>query len=217
MRVLYGRLSPHMRLSPATSPPYLRLRVWSHSRDRLGHHSLSMNLVPNRGAPSFYLPSFFTRRESQVALDFDPPHACRATQVPFRRMLIFFFPFGLVDRFLHLYFFMALVVSTDYPILDVNWQPLSFGLLPSGGISSPTTPEVFQFEAATSLPDHRGCRYLDDFLYTVLIVKGPTWGPSHRLLRACSLAINGNSGYLGASFWRECGWSFGFGLPSIHR
>jgi len=32
-----------------------------------------MNLVPNRGAPSFYLPGYFTRRESQVALDFDPP------------------------------------------------------------------------------------------------------------------------------------------------
>jgi len=52
-----------------------------------------MNLVPNRGAPRFYLPGFVTRRESQVALDFDPPHACRATQVPFRRMVIFFFPF----------------------------------------------------------------------------------------------------------------------------
>ena len=61
-----------------------------------------MNLVPNRGAPSFYLPGFFTRRESQVALDFDPPHACRATQVLFRRMVIFFFPFSLFDRVLPL-------------------------------------------------------------------------------------------------------------------
>jgi len=94
-----------MRLSPVTSPPYLRLRVWSHSQDPLGHHSSGMNLVPNRGAPSFYLPGLFTRRESQVALDFDPPHACRATQVPFRRMVIFFFPFSLFDRFLHLSFF----------------------------------------------------------------------------------------------------------------
>jgi len=59
-----------------------------------------MNLVPNRGAPSFYLPGVFTWRESQVALDFDPPQACRATQVPFRRMVIFFFPFSLVDRLL---------------------------------------------------------------------------------------------------------------------
>jgi len=58
---------------------------------------------------------------------------------------------------------MALVMSTDYPILDVNWQPLSFGLLPSRGISSPTTPQVFRFEAVTSLPDHRRCLYLDDF------------------------------------------------------
>jgi len=82
--VLYRRLSPHLRLSPATSPPYTRLRVWSHSRDPLGHHSLGMNLVPNRSAPSFSLPGFFTPRESQVAPDFDPPHACRATQVPFR-------------------------------------------------------------------------------------------------------------------------------------
>jgi len=44
-------------------------------------------------------------------------------------MVIFFFPFSLFDRFLHLSFFMAPVVSTDYPILDVNWQPQSFGLL----------------------------------------------------------------------------------------
>jgi len=55
------------------------------------------------------------------------------------------------------------MVSTDYPILDVNWQPLSWGLLPSGGISSPTTPQVFRFEAAISLPAHRSCRYVDDF------------------------------------------------------
>jgi len=60
-----------------------------------------MNLVPNRGAPSFYLPGVFTRRESQVALDFDPAHARRATQAPFRRMVIFIFTFSLVDRFLH--------------------------------------------------------------------------------------------------------------------
>jgi len=59
-----------------------------------------MHLVPNRGAPSFYLPGVFTRRESQVALDVDPPHACRATQDPFRRMVVVFFPFSLVDRFL---------------------------------------------------------------------------------------------------------------------
>jgi len=111
------------------SPPYLRRRVWSHSRDCLRCHSSGMNLVPNRGAPSFYLPGYFSRRESQVTLDFDPPHACRATPVAFRRMVIFFLPFSLVDRFLHLLFFMAPVVSTDYPILDVNWQPGSFGLL----------------------------------------------------------------------------------------
>jgi len=72
--LLYRRLSPHLRLSPATSPPYLCLRVWSHARDTLRHHSSGMNLVPNRGAPSFYLRGFFTRRESQVALDFDSPH-----------------------------------------------------------------------------------------------------------------------------------------------
>ena len=70
---LYDRLSPHVRLSPVTNPPYLRLRVWSHSRDPLGHHSSGMNLVPNRDAPSFYLPGCFTGRESQVALDFDAP------------------------------------------------------------------------------------------------------------------------------------------------
>jgi len=32
-----------------------------------------MNLVHNRGAPRFYLPGWFTQRESQVALDFDSP------------------------------------------------------------------------------------------------------------------------------------------------
>jgi len=58
-----------------------------------------MNLVPNRGAPSLYLAGFFTRRESQVALDFDPPHGSRATQVLVRRMVILFFPFSLFDRF----------------------------------------------------------------------------------------------------------------------
>jgi len=30
-----------------------------------------MNLVHNGGAPSFYCPGHFTRRESQVTLDFD--------------------------------------------------------------------------------------------------------------------------------------------------
>jgi len=44
-------------------------------------------------------------------------------------MVILFFPFALVDRFLHLSCFMAPVVSTDYPFFDVKWQPLSFGLL----------------------------------------------------------------------------------------
>jgi len=88
-----------------------------------------MNLVPNRRAPCFYLPGFFNRRETQLALDFDPPHLCRATQVPFRRTVLVFFPFSLVDRFLLLAFFMAPVVSTDYPILEVNWQPRSFALL----------------------------------------------------------------------------------------
>jgi len=32
-----------------------------------------MNLVHNRGTPSFYLPGYFTRRESQVALYLDSP------------------------------------------------------------------------------------------------------------------------------------------------
>jgi len=32
-----------------------------------------MNLVHNRGAPSFYLPGYFTRRDNQGALDFDSP------------------------------------------------------------------------------------------------------------------------------------------------
>jgi len=32
-----------------------------------------MNLVHNRGAPSFYLLGHFTRRESQVTLDFNSP------------------------------------------------------------------------------------------------------------------------------------------------
>jgi len=72
-----------MRLSPATSPPYPRLRVWSHSRDPVGHHLSGLNLVPNRGAPSFYLPGCFTRRESQVALDFDPLRvSCNSSSVP---------------------------------------------------------------------------------------------------------------------------------------
>jgi len=41
-----------------------------------------MNLVPNRGTPCFYLSGGFTRRESQVALDFDPPW--RVVQLKFR-------------------------------------------------------------------------------------------------------------------------------------
>ena len=40
-----------------------------------------MNLVPNSGAPSLYLPGCFTRRASQVALDFDPP--LRVVQLQF--------------------------------------------------------------------------------------------------------------------------------------
>jgi len=40
-----------------------------------------MNLVPNRGAPSFYLPGCFARTESQVTLDFDPPS--RVVQLKF--------------------------------------------------------------------------------------------------------------------------------------
>jgi len=40
-----------------------------------------MNLVHNRGAPSFYLPGSFTGRESQVALYFDPPS--RVVQLKF--------------------------------------------------------------------------------------------------------------------------------------
>ena len=71
---------------------------------------------------------------------------------------------------------MAPVVSTDYPILDVNWQPRSFGLLPSGGISSPTTPQVFRFEAATSLPEHRRCPYLDDFFIKCRHLQKPRLG-----------------------------------------
>ena len=38
----------------------------------------------------------------------------------------------------------------------------------------------------------------------------------NRSLCALSLAINGHSGYLGASFWRECGVSFWLRLPSIY-
>jgi len=40
-----------------------------------------MNLVPNRGATSFYLPGRFTPRECQVALNFDPPS--RVVQLKF--------------------------------------------------------------------------------------------------------------------------------------
>jgi len=71
-----------MGLSPATSPLHLRLQVGSESRDPLGDNSSGMNLVPNRGAPRLYLPGSFTRRESQVALDFDP--ASRVVQLKFR-------------------------------------------------------------------------------------------------------------------------------------
>jgi len=41
-----------------------------------------MNLVPNRGAASFYLPGCFTRRESQVTRDVDSPS--RVVQLKFR-------------------------------------------------------------------------------------------------------------------------------------
>ena len=62
-----------MRLSLGTSPLYLRLRVWSYSRDLLRYHSSGLNLVHNRDAPGFYFPGSFIQRESQVALDFDSP------------------------------------------------------------------------------------------------------------------------------------------------
>jgi len=61
---LSRRLIPHMKLSPARSTPYLRLRVcpthWTPS-DTIHHN---MNLVQNRGAPGFYFPSSCTWRES---------------------------------------------------------------------------------------------------------------------------------------------------------
>jgi len=41
-----------------------------------------MNPVPNTCAPSFYFPGYYTRRESQVAQDFDPPS--RVVQLKFR-------------------------------------------------------------------------------------------------------------------------------------
>ena len=41
-----------------------------------------MNLVPNRGVPSFYLPRCFARSESLLALDFDP--RSRVVELQFR-------------------------------------------------------------------------------------------------------------------------------------
>ena len=46
---------------------------WSHSPGPFRHHSSGMNLVQHRGAPCFCWPGSCTWRESQVALDFDPP------------------------------------------------------------------------------------------------------------------------------------------------
>jgi len=71
---------------------------------------------------------------------------------------------------------MAPAVSTVYRFLDVTWQSLSFGLLPSGGILAQTTPQVFRFEAATSLPDHLGCLYLDDFYKMLSLSKAQAGG-----------------------------------------
>ena len=60
-----------------------------------------MNLVPNRGAPSFYLPGCFTQRESHVALDCDRPSLVVQLKFRSQRTVIYFFACSLVDRFLH--------------------------------------------------------------------------------------------------------------------
>jgi len=78
-------------------------------------------------------------------------------------MVVFSFPFGLVDRFLHLQFFIAPVVSTDYPFLDVKWQPLSFCLLAFRWDIVTAYPAGLAIQGGNLTPDHRGCRYLDDF------------------------------------------------------
>jgi len=113
---------------------------------------------------------------------------------------------------------MVPVVSPDYPFLALKWQPVSLLVFePSRGIPSPTTPQGFRFKAATSLPDHHCCQYLDDFLQNLVILKSLGWGALSGALRACSLAMNGRSGYLGAWLWCKWGLSFGLRLPSIYR
>ena len=83
----------------------------------------------NRGAPSFYLPSYFTRRESQVTLDFDPPSRvvqltpCSEEWLSSLSLLVSSTPFFTCD------FFIVPVVSTDYPFLNLKRQPVSIGLL----------------------------------------------------------------------------------------
>ena len=48
------------------------------------------------------------------------------------------------------------------------------------------------------------------FSHNLVILKGPSWGPLNRSLWAFSLALNGHSGYLGASLL--CDWVQSSGL-----
>jgi len=78
---LYCRLIPHVRLSPARNPLYLRLRCWLYSPGVASSHIIhqDMYLVHHRGASGFYLLGCGTWRECQVSLDSDPPW-CPATK-----------------------------------------------------------------------------------------------------------------------------------------
>ena len=83
-------------------------------------------------------------------------------------------------------------------------------------MASPTTPHVFRFVAATSLPEHRRCRYLDDVSLNIVNFKSPSWWPWNRLSRALSLRIRDHSGYLRASPWCEWGLSLGLCSQSVY-
>jgi len=78
-------------------------------------------------------------------------------------MVVFSFPFGLVNHFLHLQFFIAPVVSTDYPLLEVKWQPLCFCLLAFWWDIVTAYATGLAIQGGNLTPTHRGCRYLDDF------------------------------------------------------
>jgi len=64
--------------------------------------------------------------------------------------------------------------------LNGNWYPL-LDFQATGGIPLPTTPQLFRFETATSLPDHSCCQYLYDIFTESRHPQRPRLGASKLL------------------------------------